>query len=249
MLNDILLDLYDSHSFLNRRHAISKIIAMLILFISLFFVRSFISLLFYLLVLIFLTFLSNIPISLYLRLLWQVKWFYIVLYVIYLLCGINPLNSVIMVLRIVFFVMLIFLFVFTTPHRELMYGLEWMLKPLSFIYIDTKAIAFSIFLGLQLIPMYLDELYHIKKLMKLKHGNKQTSFQFHIRQIKILLKNAFYKTISKMEQLSHIMEIRLYSTKAHKTYYQKMRFTCYDGLFIIAILNVLILLVLKETIL
>lgn len=249
MLNDVLLDLYDSHSFLNRCHAISKVIAMIILFISLFFVRSYISLLFYLLVLIFLIFLSNIPISLYLRLLWQGKWFYIVLYGIYLLCGINPLNSVIMVLRIVFFVVLIFLFVFTTSHRELMYGLEWILKPLSFIYVDTKSIAFSILLGLQFIPMYLDELYHIKQLMKLRKGNKRTSFQFHFRQIRILLKNAFYKTISKMEQLSHMMEIRLYSTKAHKTYYQKMRFTCYDGLFILAILSVLVLLVLKETIL
>ena len=61
MLNDILLDLYDSHSFFNRRHVISKIIVTILLFISLFFVRSYISLLFYLLVLILLIFLSNIP--------------------------------------------------------------------------------------------------------------------------------------------------------------------------------------------
>lgn len=249
MLNDILLDLYDSHSFFNRRHVISKIIVTILLFISLFFVRSYISLLFYLLVLILLIFLSNIPISLYLRLLWQGKCFYIVLYLIYLLCGINPLNSAIMVLRIVFFIVLIFLLVFTTSYQELICGIERILKPLSLIHIDIKAISFSTFLGLQFIPMYLDELYHIKKIMKLRKGKKRTSFQFFIRQIKMLVKNAFYKTISKMEQLSHIMEIRLYSTKAHKTYYQEMRFTCYDGLFITAILLVFILLVLKETIL
>lgn len=247
MLNDILRDMYASHSFLNRRHVISKMLAIIILFLSLFFVRSFLSLFFYLLVMVFLIFLSNIPLSTYLRLLWQWKWFYIVLYVIYLLCGINPLNSVIMVLRIVFFVTLIFIFVMTTSYRELLYGLESILKPLERFYLNTRSIAFTVFLGLQLIPMFSDELYREKQLMKSRGGFSNHTHM--IRQYKLLFKNAFHKMIFKMDQLFYMMETRFYAPNAHHTYYQKIQFTYYDGLFLFAILCVFILVVLKETIL
>ena len=233
MLNDILRDMYASHSFLNRRHVISKMLAIIILFLSLFFVRSFLSLFFYLLVMVFLIFLSNIPLSIYLRLLWQWKWFYIVLYVIYLLCGINPLNSVIMVLRIVFFVTLIFIFVMTTSYRELLYGLESILKPLERFYLNTRSIAFTVFLE--------------KQLMKSRGGFSNHTHM--IRQYKLLFKNAFHKMIFKMDQLFYMMETRLYAPNAHHTYYQKVQFTYYDGLFLFAILCVFILVVLKETIL
>lgn len=251
MLNNIQITRYvKAESFLHERHSVTKIICSFLLFLSLFFVREIETVVFYTLFLFIIMYLSGIPLPVYGKMIIRGKYFYIVLFFLYLLCGLNPLNSVIMVVRIIYMMVITFVLILTTSPSEITFGLEQILKPLEQIHVDVRGLAFSISLALRFIPMILEEADFVLKSLKSR------GFFYHKKTIKekllglkAFLIPIFTITMRNADTLAEAMEIRLYRVHASRTNYRTATFSWKDGILFVISIFVVISLVLKETIL
>lgn len=245
MLNKYL---YNKNSFLCERNIYMKMISFIFLFFAIFLVQDIISVLYYTIILLFLILLSNISIIFYLKLLKQSVWVYCILYVIALISGINSLNSVIMILRIVFLEILIFLFVFTTEVSESIDGFKNLLEPLNKFRIPIHYMSYAIVYIMEFIPMYFIEMNQIILLMRKKDGQLKKSFTFRVYQVKLLFSTSFDKTIYQLNQLFQYMKLKFYGVEANKTTNKRNQLDCYDKLYFIIHVLILMLFAIKETI-
>lgn len=251
MLNNVcIMRYYPTTSFLHNRNCATKILCSFILFLSLFFVKTPSTLLFVFLLLSFLTYLSKVPIPVYLKMLLGGKYFYIALFFLYLICGVNILNSVIMVMRIVFMMLITFLLTLTTSPSEITYGLEKIFSPLENINIDIRGLSFSISLALRFIPMILEEADTVLKSLKSRGMNYRTlKWKDKIRMLKAFLIPVFSITLRNADTLADAMEVRLYNVHASRTNYHTTVFGFKDMFMLVFSILVLASFVLKEMIL
>lgn len=251
MLNNIQITRYiKAESFLHERHSVTKLICSFLLFFSLIFVSEIETLVFYTLFLFIVMYLSGIPFPIYGKMIIRGKYFYIVLFFLYLLCGLNPLNSVIMVVRIIYMMVITFVLILTTSPSEITFGLEQILKPLEGFHVDVRGLSFSISLALRFIPMILEEADFVLKSLKSRgFFNRKRTIKERLFGLKAFLIPIFTITMRNADTLADAMEVRLYRVHAVRTNYRTSTYSWKDSLIFVVSIIIVISLVLKETIL
>ena len=183
---------------------------------------------------------SKINMGVYLRNIYTMRIFIIFIIVINLIFRVNIVYTIYMVLKIVYFVLLSGILTFTTPPMEITYGIERTFRVFNKI-LPINEMALTITLALRFIPTITMQAERIIKAQSLRG----IDFNQDIKSKIISLSNIFipmiYLSLKKADELSDIMEVRLYNYGLSRTNYRLNNWTKRDSLMLI--LNVLILVV------
>lgn len=149
------------------------------------------------------------------------------------------LQSAKIILRLVMMVALTMILTATTKPLDLTYALEWYMTPLRVIRFPTHEIAMTISIALRFIPTLLDETMRIMNAqasrgVDFEHGKLKEK----IKAILSLIVPLFMSAFQRSEELANAMEARGYNPRAKRTRYRNLKWGIGDtfSLFFVTIL-------------
>ncbi|NCA97672.1 MAG: energy-coupling factor transporter transmembrane protein EcfT [Bacteroidia bacterium] len=149
------------------------------------------------------------------------------------------LQSAKIILRLVMMVALTMILTATTKPLDLTYALEWYMTPLRVIRFPTHEIAMTISIALRFIPTLLDETMRIMNAqasrgVDFEHGKLKEK----IKAILSLIVPLFMSAFQRSEELANAMEARGYNPRAKRTRYRNLKWSIGDtfSLFFVTIL-------------
>ena len=242
MLNNITLGrYYQRESIVHSLNPIFKIISLIIMIISIFFIDNYIDILMLGSYLLLSIVYSNINIKTYLKNILGIKIFLIFIFVIDIIFF-NGINKIICDLfRIIFIILYSSILTYTTVITELTYGIDKILKPFNKI-IPVSDISMIISLSIRYIPSLTEEAKRIIKAQKIRGVSFDSkNIKEKIVSISGVLMPMFVMSIKKSEKMADIMDLRLYNYGKSKTNYRSNKWKILDTLLLI--LNVVILMI------
>ena len=192
---------------------------------------------------------TEVPIRLYLKSLLSMKWLLVFILLINLIVKTDIIITIITIFRVIFVVMYSSILIFTTSQSEITYGLKVLFSPLKLIGVPVNKMALSISLALRFIPSIIEE---GKKIIKSQASRGidyyNSNYKEKILALKGLVIPMFSITMRKADDLSDIMEVRLYDINGKRTNFRQNKCNFYDIFILIVHISILSLIV-KEVIL
>lgn len=229
---------YLKDSLIHKLNPILKIICLFIMIISVVISNSFIDFSIILIYLVIIMLLSKIDIKIYLKNIYTLRVFIIFIIIINLIFGVGIVNTIFMILRIIYLVLISAILTLTTAPMEITYGLERVLSIFNKI-LPINDIALTITLALRFIPILTMQAERIIKAQ----GLRGVDFDKNLKTKIISLSNIFipmiYLSLKKADELSDIMEVRLYNYGISRTNYRLNKWKYVDT-FLLSI-NIIIL--------
>ena len=222
MLNNITIGRYiNKSSVVHKLNPVFKIISLIIMIISIFFIDSYIDITLLSMYLLLTMLYSDIDIKVYLKNIYGIKIFDI--------------------FKLIFIVLYSSILTYTTSITELTFGIEKLLRPFNKL-IPVGDIAMIITLSIRYIPTLTEEASRIIKAQKLRGINFDTkNIKEKIISISGILMPMFSLSIKRAEESADIMDIRLYNYGKSRTNYRTNKWTKINSLLLI--LNILILII------
>lgn len=242
MLNNITLGkYYQRDSVVHRLSPLFKIISLIIMIVSIFFIDSYIDIIMLGSYLLLATVYSDVSIKTYLKNILGIKIFLIFILIIDLIFYISIDRIVFDLFKIIFIILYSSILTYTTVITELTYGIEKLLKPLGKI-VPVSDIAMVITLTIRYIPSLTHEAERIIKAQKMRGINFDTrNIKEKIISISGILMPMFVMSLKKSNVLADILDLRLYNYGKSKTNYRSNKWKIVDTLLLI--LNILILII------
>ena len=174
MLNNITIGRYiNKSSVVHKLNPIFKIISLIIMIISIFFIDSYIDITLLSLYLLLAVLYSDIDIEVYLKNIYGIKIFLIFIFIIDLIFFTSINRIIFDIFKLIFIVLYSSILTYTTSITELTYGIETLLKPLNKL-IPVGDIAMIITLSIRYIPTLTEEATRIIIAQKLRGINFDT---------------------------------------------------------------------------
>lgn len=242
MLNNITLGkYYNKDSIVHRLNPIFKIISLIIMIVSIFFIDSYVDVLMLGTYLLLAIVYSNISIKTYLKNILGIKIFLIFIFVIDIIFYTNINRIIFDLFKLIFIILYSSILTYTTVITELTYGIEKILSPLSKV-LPVSDIAMVITLTLRYIPSLTHEADRIIRAQKMRGINFDTkNIKEKILSISGILMPMFVMSIRKSNLMADILDIRLYNYGKSKTNYRSNNWRLLDTLLLI--LNIAILII------
>lgn len=184
--------------------------------------------------------LSKINLKIYLKNISTLKIFILFIIIINIIFKVNIISTIYMILKIIYLVLLSAILTFTTPPMEITYGLERTFRIFNKV-LPINQIALTITLSLRFIPLITMQAERIIKAQSLRG----IDFESNIKTKLISLSNIFipmiYLSLKKADDLSDIMEIRLYNYGLSRTNYRLNDWKIKDS--ILLIINIILLVI------
>lgn len=242
MLNNISIGRYiNKSSVVHKLNPVFKIISLIIMITSIFFIDSYIDIILLSMYLLLTMLYSDIDIKIYLKNILGIKIFLIFIFIIDIIFFTNINRIIFDIFKLIFIVLYSSVLTYTTSITELTYGIEKILKPFNKI-IPTSDIAMIITLSIRYIPTLTEEANRIINAQKLR-GIDFTTRNIKERLISIggIFIPMFTLSIRKAEITADIMDLRLYNYGKSRTNYRTNNWQIIDSLLLI--LNILILII------
>ena len=242
MLNNITLGkYYQKDSLVHKLNPVFKIVSLIIMIMSIFYIDSYVDLLMLGSYLLLSIIYSNISIKIYLKNILGIKIFLIFILIIDLIFY-TSINKIIFDLfKIIFIILYSSILTYTTVLTELTFGIEKILKPLGKI-IPVSDIAMVITLAIRYIPSLTHEANRIIRAQKMRGINFDSkNIKEKIISITGILMPMFVMSLKRADSMADIMDIRLYNYGKSKTNYRSNNWKVIDTLLLI--LNILILII------
>lgn len=242
MLSNITLGrFYQGNSIIHKLSSVFKIISLVIMVVSIFFIDSYIDVLVLGSYLLLSIFSSGVPIGVYLKNISGIKIFLVFIFVIDLIFY-NGINRIVFDLfKLVFIILYSSILTYTTGITEITYGIEEILRPLS-KFIPVSDIAMIIALTIRYIPTLTYEANRIIRAQKMRGISFDSSnIKEKIISISGILMPMFVMSIRRANTMADIMDIRLYNYGKSKTNLRSNEWMNRDTSLLI--LNILILFV------
>lgn len=231
---------YLKDSIIHKLNPVLKILCLIFSVISIIVsddILSFILLGLYLLIIMFL---SKIELKIYLKNIYTIRLFIVFIIIINLIFKISIISSIYMIITLIYLILLSAILTLTTPPMEITYGLEKTFRIFNKI-LPVNQIALSITLALRFIPLITMQAERIIKAQSLRG----VDFNKDIKNKIISLSNIFipmiYLSLKRADELSDIMEVRLYNYGISRTNYRLNKWKLVDS--ILLIVNILILII------
>lgn len=242
MLNNITLGkYYNKDSIVHRLNPIFKIISLIIMIVSIFFIDSYVDVLMLGTYLLLAIVYSNISIKTYLKNILGIKIFLIFILVIDIIFYTSTSRIIFDLFKLIFIILYSSILTYTTVITELTYGIEKILSPLSKV-LPVSDIAMVITLTLRYIPSLTHEADRIIRAQKMRGINFDTkNIKEKILSISGILMPMFVMSIRKSNLMADILDIRLYNYGKSKTNYRSNNWRLLDTLLLI--LNIAILII------
>ena len=169
MLTNITIGRYiNKSSVVHKLNPVFKIISLLIMIVSIFFIDSYKDIIMLTSYLILMMIYSDINILTYLRNIYSIKIFLVFILIIDLIFNIN--NTIYDLYKLIFIIIYSSALTYTTSTSEITYGIERMLRPFN-NYIPVNDIAMIITLTIRYIPTLTMEADRIIKAQKMRGIN------------------------------------------------------------------------------
>lgn len=242
MLNNITLGkYYNKDSIVHKLNPIFKIISLIIMIVSIFFIDSYVDVLMLGTYLLLAILYSNVSIKTYLKNILGIRVFLIFILIIDIIFYTNINRVVFDLFKLIFIILYSSIMTYTTVITELTYGIEKILSPLSKI-LPVSDIAMVITLTIRYIPSLTHEADRIIRAQKLRGINFDTkNIKEKILSISGILMPMFVMSIRKSNLMADILDIRLYNYGKSKTNYRSNNWRLLDTLLLI--LNIAILII------
>ena len=240
MLNNITLGrYYQGDSIVHRLSSVFKIISLVIMIISIFFIDSYIDVLVLGIYLLLSIFSSGVSIRVYLKNISGIKIFLIFILIIDLIFY-NGISRIIFDLfKMIFIILYSSILTYTTGITEITFGIEEILRPLD-RFIPVSDIAMVIALTIRYIPTLTYEANRIIRAQKMRGINfDSNNIKEKIISISGILMPMFVMSLKRANTMADIMDIRLYNYGKSKTNYRSNKWLVIDN--ILLVLNILIL--------
>lgn len=190
---------------------------------------------------------TSIPIIIYIRIILKMKWFLTFIIIVNILCGVDKSIIILSILRIVYTVLYSSIFIMTTTLNDVTYSLRMLFSPLSFI-LPVNKIALSISLAINFIPSIFEHSNKIIKSQASRGIDYNYSLKNKVMSLKSLVIPLFNISFKKADDLSDIMELRLYDVNQRRTRYKSNTLIFFDFLMITIHLMLLFYIVVKGVI-
>ena len=232
MLNNITIGRYiNKSSVVHKLNPVFKIISLIIMIISIFFIDSYIDITLLSMYLLLTMLYSDI----------DIKIFLIFIFIIDLIFFTSINRIIFDIFKLIFIVLYSSILTYTTSITELTFGIEKLLRPFNKL-IPVGDIAMIITLSIRYIPTLTEEASRIIKAQKLRGINFDTkNIKEKIISISGILMPMFSLSIKRAEESADIMDIRLYNYGKSRTNYRTNKWTKINSLLLI--LNILILII------
>lgn len=242
MLNNISIGRYiNKSSVVHKLNPIFKILSLIIMVISIFFIDSYIDIIMLSMYLLLTILYSDIDIKIYLKNIYGIKIFLIFIFIIDLIFFTSINRIIFDIFKLIFIVLYSSVLTYTTCITELTYGIEKILKPFNKI-IPVSDIAMIITLSIRYIPTLTSEASRIINAQKLRGINfKSKNIKERILSISGIFVPMFTLSIKRAELSADIMDLRLYNYEKSRTNYRTNKWNVVDTLLLI--LNILILII------
>lgn len=241
MSNYLLGNYILGNSVVHKLNPVCKILSLIIMIISIFFIDSYIDILMLSLYLILSILYSDIKVSVYIKNLRSIRVFLLFVLIIDIIFyrGINII--IFDLFKLIFIVLYASILTYTTAMTEITYGISTILKPFSKL-IPVNDIAMIITLTLRYIPLLSIEANRIIKAQKLRGINFNTkNIKEKIISISGILVPMFAISLSKAELTADIMDLRLYNYGKSRSNYRYNKWKMKDSFLLV--INILILII------
>lgn len=245
--NVVFCKYYKTSSDIHSLNSLTKIICLILLIVSLILSDNLniIAIIFVFELIIYLV--SNIPIKIILKNILSIKYLIIFILILNVLTGTSISATFSLILKIIGITFSTSIFVLTTTTKKILGGLNQLLYPFSKLGIKTHVLSLIISLALRFIPISLEEASRIMKSLKARGLSDDSSISSKFIGLKSLIIPLYLSTFRKADNLSDMMELRLYNVCEKK----KCRFESWNYLdsFLVVIHVIILLMVLKEVVL
>ena len=174
MLNNITIGRYiNKSSVVHKLNPVFKIMSLIIMIISIFFIDSYIDIALLSMYLLLTMLYSDIDIKVYLKNIYGIKIFLIFIFIIDLIFFTSINRIIFDIFKLIFIVLYSSILTYTTSITELTFGIEKLLEPFNKL-IPVGDIAMIITLSIRYIPTLTEEASRIIKAQKLRGINFDT---------------------------------------------------------------------------
>lgn len=242
MLNNISLGKYIlGGSIVHKLSPIYKILSLIIMIVSLFFIDSYEDIIMLTMYLFLAISYTDISIKVYIKNILGIRIFILFVLIIDLIFF-NSIDRIIFDLfKLLFIVLYSSILTMTTSIMEMTYGIEKILSPFGMV-IPVRDVATIITLTLRYIPLIHDEACRVIRAQKFRGVNFDSkNIKEKIEAISTVFIPIFILSLEKSEKFADVMDIRLYNYSKSRTSYLYKKFGLLD-LFLL-ILNILILII------
>lgn len=232
------------NSIIHRLNPIFKILCLIINVIVIIGLDSFFDYLLMFIYLFLIIIFSKIDIRLYLKNIYTMRVFIIFIIVINIIFNYDIIDSVEIILKVIYLVLCSSIITYTTDLISITYGLEKILKVFNFI-IPSKYIALSISLSIRFIPLITIEADRITNSISLR-GVEYSSIKGKLNTISYMFIPLIYSSLKRSDVIAEIMDVRLYNIYSFRTNYKLDKLKIKD--YILLILNIVLLVFILEVI-
>lgn len=231
---------YLKDSIIHKLNPVFKIISLLLSIISTIAANSLIDFIIIFIYIFIIMLISKIEFKIYLKNINTLKVFIIFILIINFIFTVNIIESIYMILKIIYLIILSAILTLTTPPTEITYGLEKILRIFNKI-LPVGSIALTITLALRFIPMITMQSERIIKASSLRGVDFNENIKSKLLAISNMFIPMIYLSLKKADSLADIMEVRLYNYGISRTNYRLNKWKISDS--ILLILNVVILII------
>lgn len=242
MLDSINLGKYIwGKSLVHKLHAVCKVLSLLMMIISIFFIDSYVDIIILTIYLFLGILYTGINIKVYLKNVFSIKIFILFVFIIDLVFF-DSINRIIFDLfKLLFIVLYASLLTFTTTVMEITFGIEKILIPFSKI-IPVRDIASIVTLTLRYIPLLNNEASRIIRAQKFRGIDfKSKNVRKKIEMISVVFVPIFTLSLERADKTADIMDLRLYNYSKSRTNYRQKKWRAIDTCLLI--LNIWILII------
>ena len=217
--SNIIGSYYPEKSVIHCINPLIKIISTLILIVSVFINSNIYFALSILLFLIAISLIAKLPYNIYLKVLYGLKYIILFTIIIYLLFNYEVIDTIVIVLRLYSIVLYTTIITMTTTHKEMTRAIEIFLSPLRFFKIQVNKISLMLTLALRFIPtilMQADKIMKSQRSRGIDYNSYELSKKFF--SLKTILLPIFILTLKRADQVSDILQLRLYDLNSTRTH-------------------------------
>ena len=245
MYNFKLNKYYNTESFIHNINPFIKIICVLIFTFLCLLSNNLLFLIILLFLLILIIYISNVPRNLYINNLKFILPMMIFIFIINLIFS-NIYSTFLSIIKLILFILYSQVLLYTTKPNDITYGLEILLSPLKVFNINASNIALTISLALRFIPTIFIESDKVIKSQISRGLNFDGNLSLKCDKIMSVIFPIFDLSLKRGEDISYILDMRLYRVDGKKTKYKNDSISINDEIsLLIHIMLILIFIVLE----
>ena len=219
MYNFKLNKYYNTESIIHNINPLIKIICVLIFTFLCLLSNNLIFLILLLFLLILIIYVSNVPMNLYINNLKFILPMMVFIFIINLIFS-NIYSTLLSIIKLILFILYSQILLYTTKPNDITYGLEALLSPLKIFNINTSSIALTISLALRFIPTIFIEADKVIKSQISRGLNLNGNISEKCDKIISVIFPIFDLSLKRGEDISNVLEMRLYKVDGKRTKYK-----------------------------